>query len=305
MVCIVFQSMHLYNLRNRRTKINLDSPYEFQRSNKSTKPSKFAKKEGMPTLIDTHHAVAQLAGNGVATLTLRNAKKLNIVGSPAILELTAAIDALKQRGDVRVLILRGEGDKAFIGGADIHEMATLTPTSAEAFITRLKNLCEAVRSFPAPVIGRLSGYTLGGGLEVAAACDLRISSSTGVYGMPEVAVGIPSVIHAVLLPMLVGQSRATWLLMTGESIDAATALQWGLVQEVVEPEELDARIDALATRLAGFGSAALRQQKTLMRSWQSLPPDQAIEATVAEFGKAFATGEPQRYMEAFKSRKKG
>lgn len=245
-----------------------------------------------------------LDANGIATLTLRNAKALNIVGTQGILELTAAIDTLRARDDVRVLVLRGDGDRAFIGGADINEMATLTPSTAEAFITRLKNLCEAVRNFPTPVIARLSGYTLGGGLEVAAACDLRISSSTGVYGMPEVAVGIPSVIHAVLLPMLVGQSRATWLLMTGESIDAATALQWGLVQEICDPAQLDGRVAALAARLAGFGTAALAQQKALMRSWQSLPPEAAIEATVAEFGRAFATGEPQRYMEAFKNRKR-
>ena len=258
----------------------------------------------MTALIDTHHAHAMLDANGIATLTLRNAKALNIVGTQGILELTAATDTLRARDDVRVLVLRGDGDRAFIGGADINEMATLTPSTAEAFITRLKNLCEAVRNFPTPVIARLSGYTLGGGLEVAAACDLRISSSTGVYGMPEVAVGIPSVIHAVLLPMLVGQSRATWLLMTGESIDAATALQWGLVQEICDPAQLDGRVAALAARLAGFGTAALAQQKALMRSWQSLPPEAAIEATVAEFGRAFATGEPQRYMEAFKNRKR-
>ena len=258
--------------------------------------------ESMNIVIDNHHATASLDASGIATLTLRNAKQLNIVGTPAILELTAAIDTLKQRADVRVLILRGEGDKAFIGGADIYEMSTLTPPTAEAFITRLKNLCEAVRSFPAPVIARLSGYTLGAGLEVAAACDLRISSAQGVYGMPEVAVGIPSVIHAVLLPMLIGNSRATWLLMTGESIDAATALQWGLVQEVCAPGQLDSRIVQLAERLAGFGATALAQQKVLMRSWQSLAPDVAIEATVAEFGKAFATDEPQRYMEAFINR---
>jgi enoyl-CoA hydratase len=258
----------------------------------------------MTTPIDTRHTHTELADNGIATLTLRDAKALNIVGTQAILELTAAIDNLRARGDVRVLVLRGAGDRAFIGGADINEMATLTPPTAEAFINRLKNLCEAVRSFPVPVIARLSGYTLGGGLEVAAACDLRISSSTGVYGMPEVAVGIPSVIHAVLLPLLVGQSRATWLLMTGESIDAATALQWGLVQEVVAADALDARVAALAARLAGFGTAALKQQKLLMRSWQHLTPDAAIDATVPEFGKAFATGEPQRYMAAFTQRKK-
>lgn len=258
----------------------------------------------MNTVFDTHHAIAQLDENCIATLSLRNAKKLNIVGTQAILELTAAIESLNARGDVRVLILRGVGDTAFIGGADIYEMSNLTPSSAEAFITRLKNLCETVRRFPAPVIARLSGYTLGAGLEVAAACDLRISSSQGLYGMPEVAVGIPSVIHAVLLPLLIGHSRATWLLMTGESIDAATAMQWGLVQEICEPGQLDDRVAALAARLAGFGAGALAQQKVLMRSWQSLPPDPAIDATVAEFGKAFATGEPQRYMDAFKHRKR-
>jgi enoyl-CoA hydratase len=262
------------------------------------------KKHPMTNLIDSHHTAATLSPEGIATLTLRNAKALNIVGTQAILELTGAIETLRMRSDVRVLVLRGMGDKAFIGGADIHEMATLTPPGAEAFITRLKDLCEAVRSFPAPVIARLSGFTLGAGLEVAAACDLRISSAQAKYGMPEVAVGIPSVIHAVLLPLLIGHSRATWLLMTGEAIDAATALQWGLVQEVCAPDQLDGRIATLAGRLAGFGAAALTQQKLLMRSWQSLAPDAAIDATVPEFGKAFATGEPQRYMEAFKNRKR-
>lgn len=264
----------------------------------------------MTLLIDTHHALATLSGEGIATLTLRHAKSLNIIGTPAILELTAALQNLSARGDIKVLILRGDGDKAFIGGADINEMATLTPPLAEAFITRLKNLCEAVRSFPAPVIARLSGFTLGGGLEVALACDLRISRADARFGMPEVAVGIPSVIHAALLPLLIGHSRATWLLMTGETIDAATALHWGLVHEVcdvdqgVDEDQLDVRMGALAAKLAGFGPAALRQQKQLMRSWQSLPPDEAIEATVAEFGRAFATGEPQRYMKAFIDRKR-
>ncbi len=267
----------------------------------------------MTLLIDTHHALATLSGDGIATLTLRHAKSLNIIGTPAILELTAALQKLGERGDVKVLILRGDGDKAFIGGADINEMASLTPPLAEAFITRLKNLCEAVRCFPAPVIARLSGFTLGGGLEVALACDLRISRTQARFGMPEVAVGIPSVIHSVLLPLLIGHSRATWLLLTGETIDAATALQWGLVHEVCEVDQtgqtgdedpVDVRIKVLAAKLAGFGPAALRQQKQLMRSWQSLPPDVAIEATVAEFGRAFATGEPQRYMKAFIDRKR-
>ena len=258
----------------------------------------------MNPIIDTRYAHATLDADGVATLTLTNAKSMNILGTPAILEMTAALEALRARGDVRVLILSGSGDKASFGGADIYEMAGLTPPTAEAFITRLKLLCEAVRSFPAPVIARLSGWCLGGGLEVALACDLRLSSSAAHYGMPEVAVGVPSVIHAVLLPRLIGNSRATWMLMTAESIDAATALDWGLVHEVHAPTALDARVDQLAHKLAGFGPAVLLQQKRLLRAWDNSGPDQAIEATVAEFGRAFATGEPQRYMEAFKNRKR-
>ena len=245
-----------------------------------------------------------MATGGIATLTLTNAKSMNILGSAAILEMTAAIAALRARGDVRVLILRGSGDKAFIGGADIVEMSTLTPPTAEAFITRLKDLCEAVRSFPAPTVARLSGWALGGGLEVALACDLRIASREARFGMPEVAVGMPSVIHAALLPRLIGGSRAAFMLLTGEPIDAATALSWGLVHELHAQDALDARIDALAQKLASYGPAVLRQQKALMRSWESLTPDAAIEATVAEFGRAFATGEPQRYTEAFKNRKR-
>ena len=255
-------------------------------------------------MTNTDYTSSTVDGKGIATLTLINAKTMNIIGTPAILELTDALDRLRARDDVRVLVLRGSGDKAFIGGVDIYEMSMLTPPEAVAFITRLKNLCEAVRSFPAPTIARLSGWTLGGGLEVALACDLRVSSSEAHYGMPEVAVGIPSVIHAVLLPRLIGTARATWMLMTGETIDAAIAHQWGLVHEMCDPATLDTRIDALARKLASYGPAVLRQQKTLMRSWESLTPDAAIEATVPEFGRAFESGEPQHYMELFKRRRR-
>ena len=99
-------------------------------------------------------------------------------------------------------------------------------------------------------------------------------------------------------------SRAAFMLLTGEPIDGATALSWGLVHELHAKDALDARIDALARKLASYGPAVLCQQKALMRSWESLTPDEAIEATVVEFGRAFATGEPQRYTEAFKNRKR-
>lgn len=241
---------------------------------------------------------------GVATVELVNSKALNIIGTRAIEQLTEAFRAIGQDDDVRVVVLRGAGEKAFIGGADIKEMVTLDRASGEAFIRRLAGLCEAIRECPVPVIARLAGWCLGGGLEVAMCCDLRIAEPGAKFGMPEVAVGIPSVIHAALLPALIGASHAGWMLLTGETIDAATASTWGLVHEVVAADALDARIAELTAKLGGYGPHAVRQQKRLLNKWFDMTIHGAIEDSVAEFGLAFLTGEPQRHMRAFLSRKR-
>ncbi|MGB9308692.1 MAG: enoyl-CoA hydratase [Mycobacterium sp.] len=241
---------------------------------------------------------------GVVAIELINSKPLNIIGSGAIEELTEAFRALAQHDDVRVVVLRGAGEKAFIGGADINEMVTLDRTSGEAFIRRLAGLCEAIRECPVPVIARLAGWCLGGGLEVAMCCDLRITESGAKFGMPEVAVGIPSVIHAAMMPALIGASHSAWLLLTGETIDAETAATWGLVHEVVAADVLDARIAELTAKLAGFGPHAVRQQKRLLNKWFDMTVHGAIEDSVGEFGQAFLTGEPERHMQAFLSRKR-
>jgi enoyl-CoA hydratase/carnithine racemase len=244
----------------------------------------------------------EVDADGIATVTLRAETSMNIVGSAAIGGLIEAVEALREEPAVRVLVLRGAGDRAFIGGADIREMAELEPASARAFIGRLRDLCEAVRTFPVPVVARLSGWTLGGGLEVAMACDLRVSSTEATYGMPEVKIGIPSVIHAALMPRLIGASRASWMLLTGETIDARTAHGWGLVHSLHEPDALDGAVHAAATQLAGLPPRAVRAQKRLLRAWEALPVDEAIEASVTEFGAAFETGEPRAAMEAFLNR---
>ncbi|MGD1169784.1 enoyl-CoA hydratase [Mycobacterium seoulense] len=241
---------------------------------------------------------------GVLTIELTNSKRLNIVGTGAVEELTQAFRAVGHDGDVRVVVLRGAGDAAFIGGADINEMVTLDRSSAEAFIGRLASLCEAIRECPVPVIARLAGYCLGGGLEVAMCCDLRIAESGATFGMPEVAVGIPSVIHSALMPALIGASHAAWLLLTGETIDAGTAVTWGLVHEVVAADALDSRIAELAAKLAGFGPHAVRQQKRLLNKWFDMTVHGAIEDSIEQFGLAFLTGEPQQHMRAFLARKR-
>ena len=245
------------------------------------------------------HANLAVADNGVATLTIKNAGSLNILGTPVVAALSAAVAEVEQRPEIRVLVLRGEGDKAFVAGADIKEMANFDKTRAVAFIDSLRQLCDKVRLLPIPVIARMPGWCLGGGLEFALACDLRIASDAAMLGMPEVKVGIPSIIHAALLPRLIGKARATCMLLTGEVVDAAESLSYGLVDRVVPLSDLDAEIERVASSLAGLGSVVIAQQKRLLREWEDESLDTSILNGVKEFGSAFDTGEPQKYMGEF------
>ena len=156
---------------------------------------------------------------------------------------------------------------------------------------------------PVPVIARIPGWCLGGGLEVALACDMRLSDDSAMFGMPEVKVGIPSVIHAALLPRLLGQARADWLLLCCENIDAARAEAWGLVHERCAVGQLDELVNRRAQALAALPPQALRQQKRLLRHWQTVPLAQAVRDSIGEFAQAYATGEPQALMGEFMARK--
>src|SRR5262249_41821160 len=153
-------------------------------------------------------------------------------------EFVAAVEHLSADEDLRAIVLAGAGNRAFIGGADITEMVGLDPDTAEAFITPVHRCFECLRDWPVPVIPRIDGYVLGAGLEVAAACDLRVASDASHFGMPEVRVGIPSVVEAALLPGLIGWGRTRELLLTGETIGVSRALAWNLVEKVVPANEL-------------------------------------------------------------------
>jgi enoyl-CoA hydratase/carnithine racemase len=258
----------------------------------------------MKTLISLTHALATIDTRGVATLTIREAGMLNVLSTPVIQDLTHALNELAHVTELRCLVFRGSGDKAFIAGANINEMAKLNRKSAVVFISGLRDLCEATRIFPVPVIARIPGWCLGAGLELAMACDIRIAAQGTQLGMPEVKVGIPSVIHATLMPRLIGQAQATWLLLSGENIDAEQALQWGLINESVPMTTLDQRVTEIANNFAALGPAVLRQQKALLRRWEQLSLPDAIADSVQEFGKAFETGEPQKFMNDFLEHKK-
>ena len=198
----------------------------------------------------------------------------------------------------------GPATRAFIGGADITEMAALDTTDARDFITLVHQSCDVIRRLPVPVIARIQGYVLGAGLEVAAACDMRIAATDARFGMPEVRVGIPSVVEAALLPGLIGWGRTRWLLSSGEAIDAAQALAWGLVEEIVAPDDLDVAIERLLGSILAAGPRAVRLQKKLIDAWEGLPLGAAVAAGIDSFVDAWATDEPARMMRAFLDRKR-
>jgi enoyl-CoA hydratase/carnithine racemase len=240
----------------------------------------------------------------VATVTVDNRRKLNTLNSALMRDFIAQVDALGERDDLRAVILTGAGEAAFIGGASIDEMATLDRESAERFITLVHRTCDCLRRLPVPVIARIDGYALGAGLEVAVSCDLRVATTRAKFGMPEVKVGLPSVVEAALIPQLIGWGRARELLITGETIDAETALRWGLVERVVAAEELDREVETIVGALLAAGPQAVRSQKRLMQEWEKLPTDRAIKAGVDALVRAFDTDEPRRLLAAFLNRKR-
>jgi len=239
----------------------------------------------------------------VAQITVDYQERVNILNSELIGQLISALNSLTNNEQLRVLILTGAGDGAFIGGADVREMVELNKTSSKSFITRLHEACDVLRSIPVPVIARISGYCLGAGLEIAASCDLRIAADHSIFGMPEVRVGIPSVIEAAILPRLIGWGKAAELVYTGESISAQEALACGLIERSVPACQLDAAVDRWTSAILEAGPRAVRLQKRLLREWERLRLDQAIERGIDVFAEAYETDEPKVFMRRFLNRR--
>jgi enoyl-CoA hydratase/carnithine racemase len=233
-------------------------------------------------------------GGFVARMTIDRAAKLNALDRALMAEIIEAMTGLAADPDLRLAVVTGAGGRAFIGGADIDELAALDADRARHFITAVHVCCDAFRHLPVPAIARIDGYALGAGLELAAACDFRIASERSVFGMPEVRIGIPSVVEAALLPRLVGPANARRLLLTGENIAAEEALAWGLVDRVVPTEELDDAVEALAAAILVGGPQAIRIQKALILDWEEMHTAAAVERGIEAFVEAFATDEPQR-----------
>jgi enoyl-CoA hydratase/carnithine racemase len=215
--------------------------------------------------------------DGVARIFLNRPEKVNALTSGLLSELREKIQLLHSQ-PVHVAVLAGRG-KAFCGGADVNELRTLTRQNAGAFVEKIHRVCRAIRELPAPVVAGLHGAVIGGGLEIAAACDLRVAAPGTRFAMPEVKLAIPSVVEAALLPRLMGGGRAAWLVLTGATIDAEKALQWGLIEEVGNAEPL-------VQQLLACDAAALKAQKRLLQLWEEAPLATSIPDSIEAFARA-------------------
>lgn len=239
---------------------------------------------------------------GLARVTL-NRPPLNILSPGLIDELGATFQALGAAPEIRVVVLAASG-RAFSAGVEVQTMRDLDPRRAREFIGRLHATIQALRELDAVVLARLHGHVLGGALELVLGADLRLAAESCRLGMPEIRVGIPSVIEAALLPGLIGWGRTAELLLTGETVEAARAEGWGLVNRVVPDAALDGEVLAWAARLLALPADACRLQKQLLRRWRQVDLDSAIALSMDAFARAYGTEEPRRAMQAFLDRRR-
>ncbi|GLQ05358.1 enoyl-CoA hydratase [Sneathiella chinensis] len=244
------------------------------------------------------------ANGDVCTVAIDNQKKLNTLNSDILVELQATFDALKSDKDVAVVVLTGAGEKAFVGGANINEMAELNPDTARAFITSLHNVCAAIRALPVPVIARVNGYCLGAGMEIAAICDIVVAEATAEFAMPEVRVGIPSVIEAAILPRTLGVGLARDLVLTARTLYGDEAYQAGFVQRLAEKGKLDEATNVVVEEILEGGRNAIRLQKELCNMWENTTAEEGIQCGIDSYAKAFEVDEPRTMMTAFINRKR-
>jgi enoyl-CoA hydratase len=217
--------------------------------------------------------------DSVARIFLNRPEKANALNSAMLSALAGALESL-DRETLRVVVIAGRG-RYFCGGADAAELKALVPANAGAFVEKIHQVCAQIRGLPVPVVAKLHGAVIGAGLEIAAACDLRVAAEGTKFSMPEVRLGIPSVVEAALLPRLMGSGRAAWLVLTGEPIDAGRALEWGLIEEVSPDADLAAQ--KLVKSLVAGSAEALREQKRLLQLWDEAPLATAVAASIEAF----------------------
>jgi enoyl-CoA hydratase len=240
----------------------------------------------------------------VAVLTINRPDKLNALSSAVHREGIAALDELRADDSVRVLVVTGSGEKAFIAGADISEFAGHTPITQRA-VFQERTLFNSIDNFPKPVIAMVNGFCLGGGNELALACDIRMASETARFSQPEINLGImPGGGGTQRLTRLVGEGRSMELVLTGDMIDAATAEKIGLVNHVYPAAELEAETMKLAEKIAEKAPIALALCKEAIKFASRSNLDEGLRREVDLFALCFSTEDKKEGVAAFLEKRK-
>lgn len=238
--------------------------------------------------------------DGIAFLTLNRPKVLNALNAATLRELEAAVEQVRDEPAIRATVLTGAGEKAFAAGADIQELANVNAVEGHDLALRGQRVFRAIETCGKPVIACVNGFALGGGCELALACSLRIASENARFGQPEVKLGlIPGYGGTQRLARLVGKGVALQMILTGEMISAADALRVGLVNEVVVPDQLLARGEALARTIAGMAPLAVRYSLEAVDRGYDLPLDNALALEASLFGLSCGTSDKAEGTAAF------
>jgi enoyl-CoA hydratase len=259
-------------------------------------------KESMSESQETSQVLVRRDDRGdagfVAHVVLNNARRMNSLNSALMREFIDAVTALGKEERLRVVVVTGAGERAFAGGANLFELVELDAQKGKAYITLVHGMSQCLRDLPVPVIARINGMCLGAGLEIAAACDLRVATEDALLGMPEVALGLPSVVEAALFPQLIGWGRTKELVYTAEHISAAEALSWGLIERCVPRAQLDEAVEHWVSAILKANPRAIRLQRELIRQWECMPINDAIQAGIRTFVHACDSDEPRRLVAA-------
>jgi enoyl-CoA hydratase len=240
----------------------------------------------------------------VAIITINRPEKRNALNIKTREEGAALIEDLRNDDSVNVVVITGAGDKAFIAGADIAEFAGRSAQMQRDVMVQ-RSLFNAIDTFPKPVIAMVNGYCLGGGCEVALACDIRIASETASFGQPEINLGIiPGGGGTQRLTRLVGEGRAMEMILSGQIIDAKTAFEIGLVNHVVPADQLEARTIELANTIAEKGPIAVRLAKEAVKIASRSNLDEGLRREVDLFALCFATEDKDEGVNAFLEKRK-
>ncbi|MBL4720653.1 MAG: enoyl-CoA hydratase/isomerase family protein [Alphaproteobacteria bacterium] len=240
----------------------------------------------------------------IAWVTFNNPSKRNALGLSGKDRFIEIMTDLKHDETLRAVVLTGAGDKSFVGGSNLAEMAHYDLAMAESSATKTHRACDSVRQFPVPVIARINGFCFGSGMEIAACADMRVGADHSKFGMPEVRFGIPSGMEASVLPRLIGWGKATELVLTGDHIDANEAYRIGYLQRLVSYDALDDAVEKWIVSLLACGPRAVRIQKRLIMDWDRMSPTDGARAGIQAYVDSYRSDEPNRMMTAFVNRRK-